>query len=114
MKQTPFPDKKYQIIYADPPWSFKAWNPKTAQRYVGNQYPTMTLSQLKELPVNNISADNSVLLLWATFPIIKLAIAVMEACLFQYNTNAFVWIKTNKKTPLHKRLEINKGIKKNG
>ena len=86
--------KKYQIIYADPPWHYKFG--ASSSRYVNNKYNTMTLNQLKKLPINNISAENSVLLMWVTFPKLEWAIPVMESWGFEYKTNAFTWIKKNK------------------
>ncbi len=92
----PFPNKKYQIIYADPPWHYKFG--QSSSRYVINKYNTMTLEELKNLPVNNISQDNSVLLMWVTFPKLKWAIPVIESWGFEYKTCAFTWIKKNKKS----------------
>ena len=96
MKVLPFPNKKYQIIYADPPWGFSAWNPKTAQRYIGNQYSTMTENEIGELPVNNIANKNAVLFLWVTFPNLIQGINIIEKWGFIYKTCAFTWVKKNK------------------
>jgi N6-adenosine-specific RNA methylase IME4 len=93
----PFPDKKYNIIYADPPWSYKVWNKKehkTAEKH----YNTMSLNDIKELPLNNITEDNCVLFLWATYPQLKEALEVIDAWGFKYKTVAFTWVKRNKKT----------------
>ena len=92
------PDKKYNIIYADPPWQFATWSNK-AQKHVTQHYPTMTIQEIKELPVKELAADNAVLLLWATFPTLPLALATIEAWGFEYKTCAFTWIKQNKKSP---------------
>lgn len=91
-------DKKYNIIYADPPWSFTAWSSK-AQKHVSKHYPTMTIQEIIDLPVGRLAEDNSVLLMWATFPNLPLALATIEVWGFQYKTCAFTWIKHNKKTP---------------
>ena len=87
--------KKYQIIYADPPWSY--FNGGVPQGGVNAQYPTMKLSDIKSLPINELSEDTSVLLLWATFPKLQEALEVMKAWQFKYKTLGFSWIKTNKK-----------------
>ena len=34
-------DKKYSVIYADPPWSYKVWSDKGKGRSAENHYPTM-------------------------------------------------------------------------
>lgn len=86
--------KKYKIIYADPPWSYQ--NGGVPQGGVNAQYKTMTLQDIKNLPVKDITDDTSVLLLWATFPQLKEALEVMEAWGFKYKTLGFSWLKTNK------------------
>ena len=86
--------KKYNIIYADPPWSYndKSMHRGGAERH----YKTMNFKDICNLPVQKISADNSVLFLWATFPQIDRALKVIESWGFKYKTCAFNWIKTNK------------------
>lgn len=91
-------DKKYSIIYADPPWAFSAWSSK-AQRHVSKHYQTMTTQDIMDLPIKDLAADDAVLLMWATFPNLPLALAVIEAWGFTYKTNAFTWMKQNKKSP---------------
>ena len=90
-------DKKYNIIYADPPWQFTAWS-KKAQKHVSQHYQTMTIDDIKSLPVNDLAADNAVLFIWATFPNLKWAFDVIEAWGFTYKTCAFTWVKQNKKS----------------
>lgn len=63
----PFPDKKYSIIYADPPWSYSDSGCSGA---AAAQYATMSINELKQLPVNpagGIAADDCVLFMWATY-----------------------------------------------
>ena len=89
------PNKKYKIIYADPPWSYR--NMGNIQNNVSKHYKTMTQKQIEELPINNISNKNSILFLWATFPKIQEALNVIKAWGFEYKTIGFTWIKTNRK-----------------
>lgn len=89
-------DKKYNIIYADPPWAFNTWS-KRASRLVDCHYPTMTIQEIMDLPVQNLAEDNSVLLMWATFPNLPLALEAIKAWGFTYKTCAFTWMKQNKK-----------------
>ena len=90
--------KKYQIIYADPPWSYQ--NGGVPQGGVNAQYPTMKLEDIKNLKVADISDNPSVLFMWATFPLLKEALEVIEAWGFEYKTLGFSWIKLNAdKTP---------------
>jgi len=91
----PFPDKKYNIIYADPPWKYQDKLPKMhggAERH----YPCMATESIKELPVETITMENSCLFLWSTFPFMPDALEVITAWGFKYKTNAFTWIKRNK------------------
>jgi N6-adenosine-specific RNA methylase IME4 len=86
--------KKYNIIYADPAWSYndKALNRGGAERH----YKTMTLDDIKNLPVNSIADDNCVLFLWVTFPKLQAGLDVINAWGFTYKTLAFNWVKKNK------------------
>lgn len=91
--------KKYQIIYADPPWKYKVYSKKGQGRSAENYYPTMNIEDICKLPVKKIADENSVLFMWMTFPTLKEGLKVIEEWGFKYKTVAFVWIKRNKKTP---------------
>ena len=80
--------KKYQIIYADPPWRYDFSN--TKNREIENKYPTMDLKDIKRLKIP--SDDNAVLYLWATAPKLLEALEVMLAWGFTYKTQA-IWDK---------------------
>ena len=90
---------KYDIIYADCPWKYNSRaNHKTRFRGgADGHYDLMCTADLMKLPVNSISSENSALFMWATFPMLKQAIEVMEAWGFRYVTQAFTWIKLNPK-----------------
>src|SRR5210317_838190 len=75
-------NKKYNVIYADPPWSFKTFSDKGKDRS----------------PVNKIANDNSVLLMWVVDPLLDKAFKVIEAWGFKYKTVGFTWAKTNRKS----------------
>ena len=62
--QIPFPNKKYNIIYADPPWHFQNWNNKTAQTNPENHYSTMSLKEIGKLSVKDIADKDCVLFMW--------------------------------------------------
>jgi len=89
------PNKKYQIIYVDPPWRFKNYNDDTATRWVGKHYSLMSFEDICNIPIKTISGDNCILFLWATFPTLQQAFKLIERWGFTYKTVAFVWIKTN-------------------
>jgi N6-adenosine-specific RNA methylase IME4 len=85
---------KYNIIYADPPWKYQNSVTRAA---ANNHYSTLSINELCELPIiEEIAADDSVLLMWVTFPFLKDSFQVLEAWGFEYKTVAFVWVKTNK------------------
>ena len=92
-------DKKYQIIYADPPWEYRQSGSKTNSRGMAKQhYETMSTDDICSLPVKGLSKDNAICFMWATFPNITQAIKVMESWGFIYKTVAFVWVKKNRKS----------------
>jgi N6-adenosine-specific RNA methylase IME4 len=87
-------NKKYQIILADVPWSYndkKGNDPAMG----GITYPTMELDEVKSLPVGNIADKDCALALWATMPLLREALDVIEAWGFKYTTCLFNWIKLN-------------------
>lgn len=90
-------NKKYNIIYADPPWTFEQ---KAVRGNANDQYPTMTLEEIKSLPVSQISEDNAALFLWVVMALLPEALEVIQAWGFKYKTLAFVWIKGTESTPL--------------
>ena len=93
----PFPAKKYNVIYADPPWAFRVWSEKGKERSADKHYSCMTLDDLKQMPVNSITAgDGCALFMWATFPMLREALDLIEAWGFKYKTIAFNWVKQNK------------------
>lgn len=89
--------KKYNIIYADPPWSFQVYSDKGKGRSPDKHYPTMSIEEISRLPVKEIAAADSVLFMWLTFPMLKEALRVIEEWGFVYKTVAFTWVKLNRK-----------------
>jgi len=88
-------NKKYQIIYADPPWGYKFAEPTASKggakgsgysAGVNYYYPTMTIKELKELGIKNIADKNCVLFMWATVPLLPEAFELMNAWGFRYKT----------------------------
>lgn len=79
--------KKYQIIYADPPWRYTH---AVKNRQIENHYPTMALSEIKA--INIPSEKNSVLFLWATTGKLPECLEVMKAWGYEYKSS-MVWDK---------------------
>ena len=90
--------KKYSIIYADPPWAYRVWSKKGQGRSAVSHYSTMSVQEIKSLPVEEIAANDCVLFLWATYPKLIEAFEVLEAWGFKYKTVAFTWVKQNRKS----------------
>lgn len=88
--------KKYSIIYADPPWSYRD-KALAGNRGAGCKYPVQSIEWIKDLPVEDIAAKNSVLLIWVTMPKLDEVLEVIEAWGFTCKTCAFTWVKKNKK-----------------
>jgi len=95
-----FPNKKYKIIYADPPWSYNDKRDGGGARTYGgatDHYPTMDIEAIKSLPIASISDTDCLLFLWVTFPLLQEGLDTMKAWGFKYKTLGFSWIKTNSK-----------------
>jgi N6-adenosine-specific RNA methylase IME4 len=93
MEQIQFPNKKYQIIYADPPWSYRG---KMMNSSVTDHYGVMSLKDICNLPVKDIAEKDCILFLWVTLPKLNEFMKVIKAWGFEYKTTAFVWAKKNK------------------
>jgi len=94
-----FPDKKYQIVYADPPWQFNFHKRKgLSEKAVNNLYPTLDADSIISLQVGAIIDDTALLFLWVMNSEIPLALRCIERWGFNYITVAFTWVKTTKNT----------------
>lgn len=91
-------DKKYDIIYADPPWQYKVWSEKGKGRSAESHYPTMQKKDIQNIPVERITSRDAVLFLWVTAPCLIEGIELIKAWGFTYKTVAFTWVKRNKKS----------------
>ena len=80
----------YSVIYADPPWSYD--HPISDSRRIENQYPTMSIDEICALDVPSISADDAILFLWVTTPMLEKGFRVLNAWGFEYRTS-MVWVK---------------------
>lgn len=87
---------QYNIIYADPPWQYRTYSKKGQGRSAESHYPTMSIEEIKALPVSELAAKNCTLFMWITFPCLFEALDVIKAWGFTYKTVAFVWIKQNR------------------
>jgi len=88
--------RKFSTILADPPWQFQNRTGKVAPEHKRLQrYGTMTLDDIKALPVASAAADTSHLYLWVPNALLPEGLAVMQAWGFEYKSN-LVWHKIRK------------------
>ena len=92
------PKKRYEIIYADPPWSYSNVIRNRNKDYsaASDHYPTMKTADICALPIQGITAENCILFMWTTGPQMGDAIRVGNAWGFEYATVAFVWEKNRR------------------
>ena len=91
-------EKKYDIIYADPPWAYHDTLGGNA-KMGAMPYPTMTNEAICAMPIGNkIAKKDSILFMWATMPKLQEALDVIKAWGFKYKTCAFCWVKQNPKS----------------
>ena len=87
---------KYDIVYADPPWSYYGDPNKMAA--AGKHYSLMSDEDLAEMPVRSLLRDpkRGAFFIWATCPRLDLAIRTIKAWGLCYRGVAFNWVKTRK------------------
>jgi N6-adenosine-specific RNA methylase IME4 len=85
--------RDYAVIYADPPWQFKAWSHRGEGKGASQHYDCMNLAALKALPVASIAAKDAALFMWVVQPQLPEAMEVLQAWGFEFKTVAFAWIK---------------------
>ena len=102
------PEKKYDVIYADPPWDYggKLQFDKSSKSidkidpgkkiFISSanfKYPTVKTKDLMKIPVHEIAKDDCLLFMWVTNPHLAQGIELGKAWGFEYKTVAFVWDK---------------------
>lgn len=99
----PFGDlqhKGYDFICADPPWRFKVYSRKTGLKKSADlHYTTMTMDEVKALPVRLLASKNCLLWLWCTSPMLRHGFDVLDAWGFEFSTQG-QWAKRTKRGKL--------------
>lgn len=91
IESTPIiPDGKYNVIYADPPWKYDFGF--DIHGAADRHYHTMTIQELCDLPISDLTEDNAVLFMWVTSPKLFDAHKIITAWGFDYKTS-FIWDK---------------------
>jgi N6-adenosine-specific RNA methylase IME4 len=91
--------KKFGVICPDFPWPFEAYSREGNQRSAEAHYDTWPMEKILAMGalVERLAADDCALLLWAVWPRLPDAMAVITACGFEYKSAGFVWLKTDPK-----------------
>ena len=92
------PNKKYEIIYADPPWQYDIGTQHTGKggKTSGGSathYLTAKTSEMEKWDIKSIAEKNSILFMWTSSPHLEEAIELGKAWGFEYKTIAFIWDK---------------------
>lgn len=91
------PRRHFKLITADPPWPFRGYAPPVEdnrhRRDTERHYKTMSLPEIKAMPVKELAAPDAHLLLWSTWPQLPAALETMEAWGFRYSGSGLIWMK---------------------
>ena len=88
--------RKFQTILADPPWQFQNRTGKMAPEHKRlARYPTMTLDDICDMPVEAVAGDPAHLYLWVPNALLPEGLKVMEHWGFRYKSN-IIWYKIRK------------------
>lgn len=90
----PFPDKRYQIIVIDPPWQITKIKKKVRPNQVNMDYPMMSIDEIKNLPIQTITAEKCTLFLWTIDKYLFDSRDILESWGFKYHLT-MSWDKTN-------------------
>ena len=98
MNHPPFPNKKYGIVYADPPWDYRGQKQhkgagKKDSGGAISHYPTVKVSEMKQWNIHTICKEDCLLFMWTSSPHLDQAIELGKSWGFSYATVAFVWDK---------------------
>lgn len=86
-------EKRYNIIYADPPWKYSFSGTRVDRE---DDYPTMKTADICALPIGKLAKDDSLLFIWIIWNRLPDALRVIDAWGFEYVSCAFTWVKKNK------------------
>lgn len=87
----------YSLIYADPAWPFDNYSAAGESRNPNRHYDTMSIDQIKALPVGHLASDNCALFMWVTDPLIPQGLEVLAAWGFRYASVGFNWAKRTRR-----------------
>ena len=86
------PRGPFEVLLVDPPWSYTGQQDKWGA--AAKFYPTLSLQQIKTLPIQSILAKRAVVFCWTTGPQLRTSIRLLRAWGLHYRSVGFVWVKT--------------------
>lgn len=85
--------RKFATVLADPPWRFQNKTGKVAPEHKRlARYPTLTLAEIEDLPVEDVVEETAYLYLWVPNALLPEGLQVMQSWGFRYKTN-LIWYK---------------------
>jgi N6-adenosine-specific RNA methylase IME4 len=90
----PLPPGPYDVVLADPPWSYYGSTAKAAA--AGKHYRLVSQDELARLPVRSVMSRRAALFVWATGPRLDFAVELIGAWGLHYRGVAWVWVKTRR------------------
>lgn len=103
---TDLPQGHYAAGSIDVPWKYVTWSAKGMGKSPDNHYDTMTIDEIKALPVRSIFAPKAVIFFWVIDTHVRLAFDVLDAWGFVYKTVGLYWVKTGKERQIGSRKII--------
>lgn len=101
------PPGPFKCIAADPAWLHVSRSPKgQTRRSPSHHYATMTLAEIKALPVREVAAKDCHLFLWTTWPHLQQALEVITAWGFTYSSGFLTWVKLNPRSADEMFLQV--------
>lgn len=90
------PRGRYECISADPAWKHLTWSAKgVTRRSPSHHYQTMSLAEIKALPVYDLASQNCHIFMWTTQPHLEVSFSILKAWGFKYSSVFKFWMKLN-------------------
>lgn len=86
---------EFRCILADPPWAFRTYSEKGRARSADRHYRTMSISDIKALPVGDVAAADAWLFMWTSSPYLDQVFSIMRRWGFRYSSIFLTWVKLN-------------------
>lgn len=88
------PRNGFGVIHIDPPWHFRAG---INARHPSTKYKTMTMREIRALPIRELAAPDCALFLWSSGVWLDQSISVGKGWGFRFTSRAFLWVKLKRR-----------------